>query len=179
MSLGLDAVGATVHDDGRPDGKFTSVLGQVQHVQRFPWRNARLILRGEFQLTDDRLLTMEQFSIGGHASVRGYRENQLVRDYGAFVSAETRISVWNNSSGASFADLALFADAGRGRNNSSDASTIPEDLASIGAGILGRLYAHWVYRLYWAHPLKQFDTDLDADLQDEGLHFSLGYQWPE
>lgn len=175
LTRGLDVWGATVHGDGRPDGRFTSLLGQVQHVQRFDWRSLRLILRGEFQLSDDRLLGLEQYALGGHASVRGYRENQVLRDQGVFGSIEGRFAVWHTPGDASHADLSLFVDAGRAANRHGRQA---QTLSSIGAGLLGRLQGNWQYRVFWAQGLQSIDADQEPDLQDEGLHFWLGYRWP-
>ena len=42
---------------------------------------------------DRQLPTLEQFAVGGVDSVRGYQENQLVRDQGLTASLELRVPV--------------------------------------------------------------------------------------
>ena len=58
------------------------------------WRESHLILRASTQLASDALLAMEKFVVGGHATVRGYRENQFVRDNGFAASAELRFPLF-------------------------------------------------------------------------------------
>ena len=62
-------------------------------------RGTDTIVRMDSQISRDPLLSLEQFAIGGHASVRGYRENQIVRDSGAVVSAEARLPLFQSASG--------------------------------------------------------------------------------
>jgi hemolysin activation/secretion protein len=49
-------------------------------VRRFDTRGDQYVLRNDLQLAKDPLLPLEQFTVGGASTVRGYRENQLVKD---------------------------------------------------------------------------------------------------
>lgn len=49
------------------------------------------VARAAAQLTPDSLLPLEQFSVGGIATVRGYGQNQLVTDNGVLGSLEVRL----------------------------------------------------------------------------------------
>jgi hypothetical protein len=91
FSLGVDALGATVNGGPVPDGQYLAWLGQFQWVRRFDDRGDQFVFRTDLQLAEDPLLPLEQFAVGGASTVRGYRENQLVRDNGFVTSAELRI----------------------------------------------------------------------------------------
>ena len=83
FNFGLDVLDATDNGmPGDPNGKFFSWLGQAQYVHRLFNTQNQFILRVTGQWTDDQLLALEQISVGGAETVRGYRENQLVRDRG-------------------------------------------------------------------------------------------------
>src|SRR5262249_59179999 len=104
FSFGLNAFGATVNHNGLPDGIFFSWLGQFQWVQRFsqfawfqglgqyPWirgiglLDSYAIFRSSFQYSDAPLLTLEQVSIGGRFSVRGYLGDTMFIDRAALIS---------------------------------------------------------------------------------------------
>src|SRR5262249_14480031 len=80
LSHGIDAVGATINSGPVPDGRFLAWLGQFQWVRRLDLFDSQVIFRTDVQLSRDPLLTLEQISVGGRYSVRGYRENQFIRD---------------------------------------------------------------------------------------------------
>ena len=81
FSFGIDALDATINSDSNiPDSRFFSWLGQFQWARRLKFMNIRIIWKADLQLTKDPLLPLEQIAVGGRFSVRGYRENQMVRD---------------------------------------------------------------------------------------------------
>jgi len=90
LSWGLDAFGATVNPTPLADGQYLAWLGQFQWARRLPWWGIETLLRLDVQLATDPLLPLEQFAVGGPESVRGYVENQYVRDSGAVASLEAR-----------------------------------------------------------------------------------------
>ena len=69
------------------------------------------------QISADPLLSIERFAIGGRDTVRGYRENQLVRDSGVVASAELRIPLWRDSLRRPLLELVPFMDYGTGWND--------------------------------------------------------------
>ena len=170
-----------------PDGKFFSWLGQAQYVRRifdtealrkkpenFGWnilRESLLVLRVNAQLSDEPLLALEQFSIGGMQSVRGYRENQLLRDNGIFASAELRIPIWLAKDKTPLVSLAPFFDFGSGWNvNKVEDNN--QTIASVGVGVLVNATRHAQLTLAWGHPLVDL-AEKKVSLQDYGLHFTL------
>lgn len=171
FSVGIDALDATVDSQTEPDGRFAAWLGQLQWVERLFVRRDELVVRVDTQLSDDPLLSLEQFSIGGARSVRGYRENQLVCDQGLFLSAEYRLPIWSNAGRGQRVQLAGFYDWGRCHNRERPTSD-PEELASVGVGVRATFHPTFDFGLYYGSRRKDVG-DLDGDLQDKGIHFQL------
>ena len=197
FSFGLDAFDATVHDaeditracgatatrNTCPDGDFSAWLGQASYVRRFNAleRSMNLILRANAQIAGESLLPVEQFSIGGARTVRGYRENQLVRDNGFVASAELRIPVIvggdDTSKGGYPVQFVPFIDYGRSWN---DGRTTPDPaiLSSAGLGVLWNPDRHWSFEAYAAQNFHEIKDESDEyDLQDIGIHFQVSYRY--
>jgi hemolysin activation/secretion protein len=173
FSFGLDAFDSTVHADDRPDSKFLVWLGQAQYARRMGKRGNRLILRGDVQIAGDDLLGLERFAVGGVRTVRGYRENELVRDNGLVVSAELRYPLKTGDSkdlGENSLQVAIFTDHGAAWNEGED----PDYLHSVGVGFLWRYKQRYDAELYVAHDLEEVEAKQDYDLQDDGVHFRFG-----
>lgn len=176
FSLGVDMLDATVHEKGRPDSRYFAWLGQFQYAQRVGQRFGQLLFRGDLQLAEDNLLTLEQFAVGGYYSVRGYRENELVRDNGYAVSLEWRYPLMrgDDSQGreANLLEIAPFVDYGAAWNR--DESADDYQLFSSGLGLLWNPSQHIRAELYAAHDIETATDKPDHDLQDEGVHFRIG-----
>jgi len=71
-----------------PSSEFFIWLGQAQYAWRMLDDGTQLVLRGNAQFSDSPLLPLERIAVGGFNTVRGYRENQLVRDDGFSISTE-------------------------------------------------------------------------------------------
>jgi hemolysin activation/secretion protein len=173
FSFGLDAFGSTVHGDDLPDSRFVALLGQAQYARRLDNRGTRLILRGDIQIASDDLLSLERFAMGGVRTVRGYRENELVRDNGLVLSAELRYPLrTGDSSGHSenALQVAIFTDYGAAWNKGEDR----DYLHSAGLGLLWSHKQRYEIELYLAHDIQDVDVKQDHDLQDDGVHFRLG-----
>jgi hemolysin activation/secretion protein len=172
VNFGIDALGATSSDfSSLPDSRFVSWLGQLQWLRRFdPW-GVELLLRGDVQLSADPLLSIEQYSSGGHANVRGYRENQLVRDQGWFGSAELRVPLWRDSvDGRTVVQLAPFFDVGRAWNR--DRPTLsPTTLYSAGLALRVQPWSWLSGELSWAERLA--DVERPEGLQGDGIQFRI------
>lgn len=176
LSVGLDALGATRADGETPDGQFVAWLVQSQWAHRLGGLDSQLVARADLQLATRALLSLEQFSMGGIHTVRGYRQNAVVRDNGAVVSAEWRVPLWKSPSGHTLT-LTPLVDAGHGWN----AATHPgpaQTLASVGVG-LGWQYRGFVRaQVYLAEGLLGVPTFGEGSLQDDGVYISLGIGWP-
>jgi hemolysin activation/secretion protein len=183
FNFGLHTFNATINRDGSPDGRFFNWLGQAQWIRRLPIWDSQMMLRADIQLSKNELLPLEKFALGGASSVRGYRENQLIRDNGLLFSWEWRIpiSAWRNENllinpetGA--LQLVPFVDYGRAWNTQA-ATPDPHFLASIGLGLRWTPITKMTTELYWGKALKSISGNKEHDLQDNGLHFEVYTQW--
>lgn len=171
FSLGLGILGATVNDTGT-DGRFVSWVGQFQWVQDLG-NDTIAIARIATQLTPDSLLPLEQFSIGGIDTVRGYRQNQRVADNGIVGSLEVRFPLVQKPEGIGTLQLAPFFDIGTVWNNNDDSGSATT-LMGVGVGLRWRLNQISA-RLDWGIPLLDVE-DQGSSLQDDGLYFSVQWQ---
>lgn len=175
FSVGLDALGATDNHGGLPDGEFFAWLGQFQWARRLGDGDYQVIFRADAQLARDSLLPIEQFVVGGADTVRGYRENQFVRDSGVVGSLEFRIPVLRTEAGRTWLWLAPFADYGRAWNEDLPTPDI-RDIYSAGLGLLWDPVPQIHGEVYWGHAFRSIDNgDVSHDLQDDGVHFLLRY----
>lgn len=169
LSWGIDAMRATTHGGDTPDGKFLAWLFQGQWARRLPIADAQVIVRSDLQLAESPLLSLEQFTVGGYPSVRGYHENELIRDNGAVGSVEVRIPLLKRIDRTPILELAPFFDIGHSWNTSR--GTIgPKTLASIGLGLRWRPAGQTLLELYWGHALRDVPDSPESDLQDHGVH---------
>ncbi len=180
FSVGIDALGATVNDIG-PDGRFFSWLGQLQWARRLPYRDSEVLFRSDLQLASEPLLPLEKFPVGGANSVRGYRENQLVRDNGWVSSLELRVPIvrlpipgLTRRPEEGMILLAPFVDFGWSWNTDSPTPE-PEILYSVGIGVRWDPTRTIHGQLYWGKALKDIDNP-GKDLQDDGIHFLVSWQ---
>ena len=167
FSFGLGAFDATVNNDGRPDSKYVSWLGQGQWVRSlgddFP-----LVLRSNIQLASDNLLPLEQFRVGGINTVRGYRRDSVLADNGVTASAEVRFPVWRPTEG-SLIQLAPFLDFGTSWNKGDEIELEVSTLASVGMGLNFTTSNGFKARIDWGIPI------LATDVEDRPISFSLGF----
>ena len=175
----LDPTDNSALPGGLPDSDFTVALLQAEYVHQFGWRNAQLIGRLTAQGTEDPLLPIEKLAIGGVRTVRGYRENQLVRDEGAVASLEARIPLFVDDTGASSIGLvfAPFVDWGIGRDR---LDTLPssqsQELLSAGVGLLWSPWKPLRVEVYYGERLEELG-DTGNSLQDDGFHFGVTFGW--
>jgi hemolysin activation/secretion protein len=167
ISVGIDAFDATINHEDTPDGEFISWLVQLQWAQRLDWFDSQLIARTDFQFADSALLGMEKFTLGGHNSVRGYREGAVLGDNGALASIEWHIPVLPGV--ASSLVLVPFINSGFVRNTKYN--EFDESLSSAGLGILWKISRNTQLNIHWAHGFNDL-SDVN-DLQDDGFQFRL------
>ncbi|MGH8560066.1 MAG: ShlB/FhaC/HecB family hemolysin secretion/activation protein [Methylococcales bacterium] len=172
FNIGLDALDATINQNA-PDGRFFSWLGQLQWARRLG--PAQIIWRADVQLTNDPLLPLEKFQIGGANSVRGYRENQIVRDWGFSSSLEYRHPVLSERLGGDKLFIAPFADVGGAWNIESDTPGGNDLLTSVGLGLIFEPERRFHCHVYWGKALINVNNP-DTDPQDYGFHFKVSGQ---
>jgi len=172
---GLDAFDST-------HPPFTIVLAQLQRVQILAQGRGQLLARLDGQAAFDPLPPSEKFSLGGAESVRGYREDLLVRDSGWNGSVEYRhrvarlpINFFGGSAEDGWIGAVPFIDAGQAKDREGSTPS-PHTLASIGLGVrwdIGRGVQMAAYRGW---PLREVERRSDDDLQDRGVHYRLSVQ---
>ncbi|MBK7950528.1 MAG: ShlB/FhaC/HecB family hemolysin secretion/activation protein [Deltaproteobacteria bacterium] len=188
-SFGLDVLDATMHhrsirhpltnalltpNGNIPEARFTSWVGQLRFFHRFERGGIELDLRGDVQLADGPLLSLEQFVIGGPGSVRGYRTNQLVGDEGFSSGVEVRLPLLRTVTGRRVLSLAPFAEVGRVSWKGDHVSPGKRTLSSLGTGLEWAPRADLSLRVDWAGALR--DTGQHGDLQDHGVTFRVTWR---
>ena len=171
FSIGLDAFGSTIHEDA-PDSRYFAWLGQFQWIRRFGERGHQLHFRANAQFTDDSLLPLEQYSVGGLDSVRGFRTNQLVRDYGYTATVEYRLPVFANATDWRNLQLAAFIDTGAAKNRAGP-NPDPSRLTGIGLGLVWSPSPKYFAEIYFADGRSDVPEQPGHSLQDDGVHFRL------
>ena len=156
-----------------PDARFSSLFFQAQYARRLTESGVQVVARVEGQHTRDRLLPIEKYSIGGHATVRGYRENVVLRDRGAVASVELRAPLWRYEDRVRV-DGALFGDTSWSKNVGTLPDSLPAKLSSGGVAFL--VNAPWGLsaRIDIARPSHRWLTP-NADIQDRGVSFLLSW----
>lgn len=152
-----------------------------------------LFLRADGQYSPDPIVSAEQFAIGGHNSVRGYKERQFLGDSGCTGTLELRTPIYTGFFDRSVAkdvtpldrwQFLVFADIGYyslidGKGTDEDDK---ETIYGVGAGFRLALGDHWQLRCDLGFALK--DGEKDEKTNDETfdtdtcrLHVSLQAQW--
>jgi hemolysin activation/secretion protein len=175
FSLGLDLFDSTVRDNA-PDSRFFAWRGQAQWV-RLLAPETLLLVRSDVQLSGDSLVPLEQFGLGGQETVRGYRQDALLTDNGALLSAEVRIPILRVPEVDGVLQITPFVDMGTTWNNSGE-DPDPNSLIGVGAGLLWRMGDDFSARIDWGIPLIEVDNNTPASektWQESGVYFSVRY----
>jgi hemolysin activation/secretion protein len=145
--------------------------GQGQYARQVMDNGAQLLVRTNLQWTNRTLVALDRMAAGGNATVRGFRENSLIRDRAAIVTVEFDYPL--RSEGMQFA-LVPFLDAAWAGNRGEDGDAI----ASLGLATRLR-WKGLGLDLAWARRLKQLDgaTAATRTWQDRGVHAQLSYEF--
>ena len=152
---------------------FTTWMGQLQWARQVATNGAQAVARVTLQRSADRLLALDGISVGGVNSVRGFRENELVRDEGEYINLEFDYPALRNAAGLNV-NLIPFVDFGAARNLRGPNST----LSSAGLAVR-LLYKAFTADLVLAKRLQQPDTTSSAGgtLQDAGIHLQVAWKF--
>jgi len=156
------------------DQNYKVWLGQAQYARRVLDNGAQFIWRGTLQQTSARLLSLDRMSIGGIYTVRGYRENELLRDKGQIVNFEFDYPLMRPSEQGIGLALIPFYDLGRGQNQAEPADT----LSSVG--LAARLNWRGIrLDVVLAKRLQQPGEGRPGggSLQDRAIHAQLAYDF--
>ena len=133
--------------------------------------NVLLVVNANAQLAGTTLPALEQISLGGQDTVRGYRKNFLLTDNGLLASTELQLTI------AKIQDwrvkLIPFMDFGTGWNNPGNFDVpSPRTLWSTGVGLLVQNSDRFNARLDWGVPLIK-PTFIGDSFQERGFYFSV------
>lgn len=169
FSVGLNALGSTPQKNiNFPSSEFFAWLGQGQYAHQVLDNGSQIVLRGHVQVSNSSLLPIEQIAVGGINTVRGYRENELVRDEGFSNSVEFHYPLFGEPNAKQVLSLVPFVDYGGAWNRNQSARY----LLSTGLGLNWK-FDQFNAEFYWAHKLNTPEINQHHDLQDEGIHFQL------
>lgn len=170
LNWGIDLFGPTDNGTDR-DGTFVSWLGQAQLVRRLGTSPNQFVVATTAQWTESPLLGVEQFTLGGAHTIRGYRENSIVRDMGISATTEFRLPMLFNKSGGALIELAPFSDYGIAWDRNGRES---KQLLSTGIGLRFHGKRHFSGQVYWGYGWLERERRTDRNLQDYGVHFRIG-----
>ena len=169
FSVGLNALGSTPQTNiNFPSSEFFAWLGQGQYAHQVLDNGSQFVWRGHVQVSNSSLLPIEQIAVGGVNTVRGYRENELVRDEGFSNSVEFHYPLFGEPNAKQVLSLVPFVDYGGAWNRNQSARY----LLSTGLGLNWK-FDQFNAEFYWAHKLNAPEINQHHDLQDEGIHFQL------
>ena len=176
-----DGVSSRTGGDGEmAGGSFEKYKFSFQHLRRLG-ANASLLLRADGQFSDDILVALEQFSVGGPQNVRAYPVAEALVDTGASATIEWIVNApgfadkptkGNRTWGEIF-QVSLFADYAYGELNNPRVGEEPTvDYSGYGLGLQfnvpGKLYA----RFDLASPIGSRESTNDRDPQ---YYFRMSY----
>lgn len=169
FNLGLDVLDTTKTAQGI-DGLFWSWTGEASYLKSFDTENNSLFLATlNLQLTPDKLLPIEQITIGGVSKGMGYRPNIGVADNGIIGTLELQFSLAESDSLGKLS-FGPFLHGGTIWNNDR-ATTGSNDFLSAGMSLQYRVN-FLELRLDYGLPLIELENYGATDTEDN-FSFSL------
>lgn len=155
---------------------FAYLRADLKHTRQLPeaWQ---LFARVSGQVSDEPLISSEQFAIGGADTVRGYFESSAMGDKGVAGTLELRTPPLAKYLTSAPAGLYAFAFHDRGYVSILDPlpdQTEAFSLASVGVGLRLKKSLGVSGELNYAHALRQAGQ---VDAGDKRVHFQIGYDW--
>jgi len=170
-NFGTDFLGATSGSVDRAD--FVSWLGQAQWLGRLEGSGIDFLVRGNVQVALDPLVPFERFSVGGSASVRGYRQNQEVRDSGYSLRVDARFPLLREPSGRTVLRVGPFVDSGRSWTYGRGEASSHVQLASVGAEAAWSPLPSLRFEFIYGYRLLAVAQFGETALQDHGVEFRV------
>ncbi len=181
VSAGVSTLDATINPKGIPDSRFWAWLGQFQWVQRLPIQDTYFIFRTDLQVTSEPVPALEQFSLGGRYTVRGYEQGIVLSDNALVSSLEARVPLVRNSPWADYLELAPFVDYGWAWGL--PVAPKSQSLLGVGVGLRWGLTIPWTvpirgqFEFYWGYPTIGLKTPGSAEqgwnLQQDGIYLQF------
>lgn len=179
ISKGLDIFGASNTDSAelsraRGESRFLKFSVDIARLQKIAG-NLNLFAQVRGQYTNDRLLSAEEFGVGGGLLGRGYDSSEITGDRGYAGKLELQ---YNGNVGLSYLrdyQGFLFYDAGKVFQ--SDGKAGPDaSIASVGAGVRFNMNDNFSGSLTLAKPLTK-GVDSDNGDKDWRGYFSLSVRY--
>jgi hemolysin activation/secretion protein len=152
-----------------PARHFGLWVAQASYTWQVLDRAAQLAARLSWQYTGNHLLPLDALALGGLGTVRGFRQNQLVRDRGVFLNLELEVPLRQETADGWSLSLTPFLDLGHAANVGEPGAT----LSSLGLQARAR-WQGWTLDLGLAHRLQ--GARLGTTLQDRGVMLQLAYK---
>lgn len=179
MSLGMGGTRSDIPGVTTPLRHFAAILAQANYARRLNDNGLELHVRLTGQTTNSILYAAERLSVGGEASVRGYRENFTLADRGVIGTVElsqpfslsgsaarAKSSDWGAFTLTGFADGAYVGDVDRGRPP-------VRKLASIGASLAWTPHPAFFAQMSYGEALTFRRSNASDELQDKGFQFRV------
>ncbi|WP_156840392.1 ShlB/FhaC/HecB family hemolysin secretion/activation protein [Novosphingobium aquimarinum] len=175
-TIGLEGTRPTAPGSLKVNENFTAILAQATYARRIG-EGLDVNLRIAGQYSGGTLYSGERFSLGGHNSVRGYRENLILADRALFGSAELgyNLSLTGAARDADSFDwgafrLSAFVDGALADNDRAP-EPLPEEIAAVGASLAWQPSDAILARVTYAEALKDAGRIGKQTLQDKGFQF--------
>jgi hemolysin activation/secretion protein len=171
LRVGLNLLNSVPQRNSRDD-RFFIWVGQVQWVRELG-PDTLFLLRADVQLADRRLAPLQQFSIGGPDTVRGYSQNYILTDQGALLTAETRIPILRVSKGDGLLQLTPFIDVGHSFDLETRQRVASRTIASLGLGLKWQM-GKWL-QVHFDYGVPLFSASYGAGrfLRESRFSFSV------
>lgn len=152
---------------GSPD--FIYFRGDIERTDTF-FSDIRLKTQLKYQLTDSPLISNEQFSIGGHSTVRGYYESQALGDNGVAASIELHTPQIKPFENYDFNMRAYAFIDGASVSTVEPLSNelTHEELISSGLGMYVTKSKHLSLKIDWAKPMRTVGDAGSGTLTSKG-----------
>ncbi len=166
-------------DNAKPN--YAYIRSDLKYTKKLPYDWA-VQARLSGQLASGPLIGVEQFTLGGVDSVRGYLESSELGDNGIFTSVELRTPPFKKFiKNKSYADYIKdfyafsFIDAGYSRlYDPLDSQDKSSNISSVGLGLKLKTTKGIFTNLDYAYALKDSG---EVKSGDDRLHFRVGYEW--
>ena len=178
FNFGLGILDATTNNNGIPDSRFFAWRGQGQYVRSLNRQNDMLLMvRSNLQLSKESLVPLEQFGIGGLSSVRGYRQDALLKDNGFLLSTEFQFPIIRRVNQQGRLSLIPFVDFGTGWSSGNTKNINPGNTSKDGSLVGAGLGLQWKSdqlkaRIDWGHTLIDLNSQ-DKTSSENRLYFSV------
>lgn len=173
---GIDLFGKNdISNPSRLDanGKFTYLTGQYQRLYKPENSNIRYTIAAKAQISADKLLAGDEFSLGGADFGRGYGFAAATGDDGIAINLEAATPTLRTLSGRFSGHAYAFFDLGAAHEKNSNVQDDQfEIISSVGIGIRTKILKY-DFDAEWAQPLHDDNLDFESENNSSRLTFKL------